>query len=150
MLKIAYKPSTSHWIFPPIIMGILVVFLILMGIQRYAKCRKSGKPFINTKFRFFDEGADKVKLFGTLFVFILYILIMEKIGFLASSILCIFLFNILYEGFGLIKQVPIAIKEKTFFRNEGFKSVISSLIISIAASMIIWFLFAVVFDVTLP
>ncbi len=150
MFTIQYKPSAAHLIFPPIIAGIILILLFAMAIQRYVKCKKQGKPFINKDFKFFKPDADIVKLAGTVVIYALYVLIMPVLHFLPASILCIFLFNLLYGGLDKVREIPVAFKEKTFFKNRGFRSVFFSLIISIVASCLIWFLFAIVFAVTLP
>ena len=150
MFRIAYKPSTSHWVFPPIIMGIIAILLLAMAVQRFVACKKQGKPFINKNFRFFKPDADKFRLFGTIVLYAFYVLIMPVLGFLPASILCIFLFNVLYCGVEALKQIPVAIKEKTYFANKGFSSVFFSIVISLIASLFIWILFAKIFAVTLP
>ena len=150
MFRINYKPSTSHWIFPPIIMGIILILLVAMAVHRFINCKKQGKTFINKDFRFFKPDADKLRLFGTVVLYVLYVLLMPVLGFLPASILCIFLFNVLYCGFDQLKQVGVAIRERNFFANKGFKSVCLSFLISLIASFFIWFLFAQIFDVTLP
>ncbi|NLA98269.1 MAG: tripartite tricarboxylate transporter TctB family protein, partial [Spirochaetales bacterium] len=62
MPRISYKPSTSHWLFPPMIMGILVFLMVIMLIQRAIKCKKQGKPFFNFKnYHFFVANWDKVR-----------------------------------------------------------------------------------------
>lgn len=151
MFTIKYTPSTSHWIVPPIIIGILIILAVIMLIQRVVDTNKRKVPFFDYKnYHFFEKNWDKIKLFGALALFIIYIFSMEQIGFLAASIICIFLFNILFAGTELLKEVPIAIKDKTFSKNEGFKSVLNSLIISVIFSGGIWFLFGQVFQITLP
>ena len=55
-------------------MGILVVLLVIIGIQRLIHCRKTGTPFIQLKnYRFFRPGWDKVKLLGGILTFVAYI-----------------------------------------------------------------------------
>lgn len=134
IMKIVYKPSTSHWIFPPIILGILGVLLVIMIIQRAVICKKNNQPFIDfKKIHFFIPGYDKLKLFGTVILFVLYILLMKPIGFVFSSILCIFGFNVLFTGV-----------------KAGRKSIITSAIIAVVATIIIWVVFDVMFQISLP
>ncbi len=91
MPHIDYKLSTSHWIFPPIIMGILAFFAIIMLIQRALKCKRQGTPFFNFKnYHFFEKDWDKVRLPGTFILLVLYIPSMELLGFLPASIIFIF------------------------------------------------------------
>ena len=151
MLRVNYKPSTSHWLFPPIIMWILGILFVIMLIQRAIKCKRTGTPFINMKgYRFFIQDWDKVKLPGTLLLLVLYFPAMNLIGFLPASIVFVFLFNVLFVGLSQLKSIPVAFKTKQFWSNPDFRSLIISLIISVVASTVIWFLFGYVFRITLP
>ncbi|NLZ76466.1 MAG: tripartite tricarboxylate transporter TctB family protein [Spirochaetales bacterium] len=151
MLRVTYRPSTSHWLFPPIIMGILGILIVIMLIQRAVRCAKEKKPFFNLKgYRFFIENWDKTRLFGTLVLMILYFPAMELIGFLPASIIFIFLFNVLFVGLHQFKSIPVAFKTKQFWSNPDFRSLIISLAIAVISSTLIWFLFGKVFKITLP
>lgn len=151
MLHIRYIPSTSHWLFPPIIMGILVFLMVIMLIQRAFKCKKQGKPFFNFKnYHFFAANWDKVRLPGSLVLLLLYIPSMNLLGFLPASILFIFLFNVLFVGVEQLASIPVAFKTRKFWSNPDFKSLLISLIISVVGSTLIWFLFGQVFKITLP
>lgn len=151
MLKINYVPSTSHWIFPPIIMKILFILLFIMLIMRYLETKRKGVPFFDFKnYNFFIENWDKLKLIGTLVLFVLYLSTLQIVGFLIDSILFIFLFNLLFTGIENLKEFKIAISEKTFFKNNGFKSIVNSIIISTVFSFSIWLIFGQVFQITLP
>ena len=151
MIKINYIPSKSHWLVPPIIMGILIILLVIMVIERYFETKKSGKPFINLSgYRFFKENWDKLRLIGGFLLFVIYIKAMDFIGFLPASIICIFLFNVLFTGIKDLKGAVIGMKEKTFYKNSEFKSVINSVIISTVFAVGVWFIFGQVFQITLP
>lgn len=149
-LKINYKPSTSHWIFPPIIIGILVVLGIVMMIQRMVKCKKERRPFVSLKdYHFFSTGYDKVKLWGTLILFVLYILLMPVMHFLSASIIFVFLYNVLYCGIGQVKEAICDIKGHVK-PSAACRSLLVSLVISVLFSVGIWYLFGVVLMVSLP
>jgi hypothetical protein len=151
MFKIRYRPSTSHWLFPPIIFGILAVLLVLIIIQRYIRCRKTGEPFLDIKSKtFFVANWDKVRLLGTVVLMVFYIYAMEWLGFLAASIIVVFLFNVLYNGVDRLKKIPAAFKSGKLFSDNAFKSLLLSLTISVTASFVIWYLFGSVFKITLP
>ncbi len=151
MLHVNYKPSTSHWIFPPIIMWILGILLVIIAIQRVLKCKKSGKPFFNFKnYHFFVANWDKVRFLGTLLLMVTYFPAMNLIGFLPASIIFIFLFNVLFVGLEQLKSIPIAFKTKQFWSNHDFRSLLISLIIAVVSSTLIWFMFGQVFKITLP
>ncbi|WP_332447254.1 tripartite tricarboxylate transporter TctB family protein [Sphaerochaeta sp.] len=151
MLHVNYKPSTSHWLFPPIIMGILAFLAVVMLIQRALKCKKQGKPFFNFKnYHFLVANWDKVRLPGTLLLLVLYFPSMDLLGFLPASIIFIFLFNVLFVGVAQLASIPVAFKTKKFWSNPEFRSLLISLIISVVSSTLIWFLFGKVFKITLP
>jgi hypothetical protein len=132
-VKLKIINSTSHWVMPRIVMGILVVLLVIIGIQRLIHCRKTGTPFIQLKnYRFFRPGWDKVKLLGGILTFVAYIYLMEFLTFLPASIISIFIFNVLFDN------------ERTK------KSMITSGVISVGFSVFIWLIFGVLFRITLP
>lgn len=132
-MKLKIINSTSHWVMPRIVMGILVVLLVIIGIQRLIHCRKTGTPFIQLKnYRFFRPGWDKVKLLGGILTFVAYIYLMEFLTFLPASIISIFIINVLFDN------------ERTK------KSMITSGVISVGFSVFIWLIFGVLFRITLP
>ncbi|MCL2763606.1 MAG: tripartite tricarboxylate transporter TctB family protein [Treponema sp.] len=144
MPVIAYKPSTSHWLFPPIIIGILIFLFAIIMIMRAVRCYKESTSFF-PKFNkpFFIEGADKFKLFGTVILFVTYIFAMQFLGFLAASILIMFLYSLLYTRFDSLKA-----------EDGGSSSVVRSVLIALAnsviSSFVIWFAFSRVLRITLP
>jgi len=139
MPTINYKPSTSHWLFPPIIMGILAILLAAIIIIRIVKSIKEKKPFLELKgARFFVPDWDKVRFLGTLILLVLYIISMEKIGFLPSSIVFVFLFNVLFAGLGQLKELVPAAKDGKLFSSSAFKSVLVSLASSVIFSVGVW------------
>ena len=129
MINIVY--STEHWIVPRITMGILVILLIAILVTEGRARVKNGGSFIPKMGKFFIDGADFVKLFGTLILFIGYIFCLDIVGFTATSIVFVLLFNLLYAGCSK-------------------KSVILSIVLAIVSSLIISILFGVVFNITLP
>lgn len=132
-MKLKIINSTSHWVMPRIVMGILVVLLVIIGIQRLIHCRKTGTPFIQLKnYRFFRPGWDKVKLLGGILTFVAYIYLMEFLTFLPASIISIFIFNVLFDN------------------ERAKKSMITSGVISVGFSVFIWLIFGVLFRITLP
>ena len=132
-MKLKIINSTSHWVMPSIVMGILVILLVIIGIQRLIHCKKTGTPFINLKnYHFFRPGWDKVKLLGGILTFVAYIYLMEFLTFLPASIISIFIFNVLFDN------------ERTK------KSMITSGVISVGFSVFIWLIFGVLFRITLP
>ncbi|MDF2595551.1 MAG: conserved rane protein of unknown function [Clostridia bacterium] len=129
-IKIVY--SSSHLIFPKIVIGILIVLGLIMFIQALAENKKQGKSFNFKGKKFFVENYDKLKFWGALILFVLYIVSLELIGFLPASLIFVFLFNILFAG------------------AKNKKSILVSAIISIVASVGIWYIFGYLFNITLP
>lgn len=133
LFKIDITYSRSHWVMPKIIMGVLIILAVIIFIQEYIKAKKANKPFMNIKgWRFFAEGYDKVKLFSSIGLLFAYIALMKLVGFITSSILIASLFNILYAEKRDKKSIAICIG------------------ISIIETMLLWFVFGYIFELTLP
>ena len=136
-------------------MGVLAILLVIIVIQRYLNCKKNGTSFIALKgYHFFVPGWDKVKLIGGALIFIGYTYVMEHLSdwlwnfdatigaaewvdtygaFIPCSILAIFLWNeVFYVG------------------KKSVKSVALSLLISVVATMLVYFVFGQLFMITLP
>ncbi len=129
MINVVY--STEHWIVPRIVMGVLVVLLLAIIITEGRARVSEGGSFIAKPGRFFIDGYDKVKLWGTLILFAGYIFVIDKVGFTVTSMIFVLLFNLLYAGLGK-------------------KQILVSVIIAIVAPLIISIMFGVVFNITLP
>lgn len=130
-VKIVY--SQSQHIVPKIIFVILIILAIIILFQSIMEAKKENRPFVNFKNKkFFIDNFDKVKLFGTFTLLILYIAGMNLLGFIASSIIFISLFNILYTGKKEVKSIAISIG------------------ISVVETLLIWFVFGYIFNITLP
>jgi len=129
-LKVQY--STSHYFFPKIVIGILIILAVIIAIKKIVIRVCTKQPLFTKEWRFFVPDADFFMLGGSLGIFILYIWLMGIIGFLASSLICVFLFNAL------------------FCRALKPKSLLVSVASTVIVSLVVWFLFAVVFNISLP
>lgn len=129
-MRVNYVHSTAHLLVPRIVGVILIILLIAIIISDYMKARKNGGK--SAKKAMFAEGFDKIKLFGSFALFFAYIALLEPLGFLISSILAMFGFNVIFEGK----------KEK--------RSLILSAAISVVFPTLLWFIFGYVFNITLP
>ena len=130
-IKIVY--STSHTVFPKIILGILIFFAVVLFIQALMKAKKLKCPVFDFKGKkFFVENYDKMKFYGTIILLALYVICMNLLGFIPASIIFISLFNILYAGKKDIKTIVICIG------------------IAAIETLLVWFIFGYVFDITLP
>lgn len=133
LFKIDITYSRSHWVMPKITIGILIILAVIIFIQEYIKAKKANKPFMSLKgWRFFAEGYDKVKLYGSIGLLFAYIVLMKLIGFIAGSIIVASLFNILYA------------------EKKDKKSIAICIGISIIETMLLWFVFGYIFEITLP
>lgn len=133
LFKIDITYSRSHWVMPKIIIGVLIILAVVIFIQEYMKARKANKPFMNLKgWRFFAEGYDKVKLFGSIGLLFAYIVLMKLIGFIASSIIIASSFNIL------------------FAEKKDKKSIAINIGIAVIETLLLWFIFGYILEVTLP
>ena len=129
MIQVVY--STEHWIVPIITMGVLVVLLAAIILTEGRARVQEGKPFFQKPGRFFIENYDKMKLWGTLLLFAGYIFALDVIGFTVTSLIFVFLFNVLYTG-------------------TSKKALIGSAVIAVVASLLISVMFGIVFNITLP
>lgn len=129
-LKIVY--SQSHWVMPKIIIGVLAILAVIILIQEMMKAKKENRPLINFKKKFFAENYDKKKLFGSVGLLAAYVVLMKFIGFIAGSIIVISLFNILFDN------------------KRDKKSIAINIGISVIETMVLWFFFGYVFEITLP
>lgn len=130
LLTIEIKYSEYHLIFPKIILTILIILFAIILLTNIRKRIKEGD--FTFKPKFFKKDYDKLKFFGTIVLLIGYVSMLEIIGFLIASILFIFLIMILFIG------------------NFERKTIIVSIANSVTTSVIIWYLFGTVFNITLP
>lgn len=128
----SYQYSTSHLFFPKIIITLLVVLGLIILVPKALAAAKAGKAGGGEKYHFFVENYDKLKLFGTVGLMVLYVLALDLVGFLPASILFVFLFNVLFCG----------TLEK--------KSLAVSAVISVVFPVAVWLIFGKLFNVTLP
>jgi hypothetical protein len=130
--KLEVQYSTSHLFFPKIVIAILAILAAIIVAKNVVIRARNKQPAIKTAWKFFIPDADLFMLFGSFALFILYILALDFLGFLVSSLIFIFLFNLLFC--------------RTFKR----KSVLVSLGISLISCVSVWYLFSVVFNISLP
>lgn len=123
--------SNYHLIFPRIIIGILIAIGAVLLITNLVKRWKEG-ALTRFRFKFFMDYYDKVKFYGTILLLIMYAVTMTWIGFVPSSILFMILITLLYIG------------------NIHKKSIVVSITNSLATTIVIWYVFGQLFDITLP
>jgi putative tricarboxylic transport membrane protein len=131
LLTIEMKFSEYHSIFPTIILWTLILLGLSMLIPNIIKRIKEGR-LTKFNFKFFEKNYDKVKFYGTLVLLLLYVFFLEITGFLATTIIFMFLITILFMG------------------NYRRKALMVSLVNSVTTSLIVWYVFGTIFDITLP
>ena len=129
-IKVVY--STSHLLFPKIIITVLAILAVILLIQRIVDTKKNNKPFFNKDFKFFNEDCDKMKLAGSAILLVTYCVAMNYIGFVVASIIFISLFHILYAEKRTLKRIMVSIG------------------ISVVETLLVWYVFANLLYVTLP
>ncbi|WP_066048422.1 tripartite tricarboxylate transporter TctB family protein [Robertmurraya korlensis] len=128
-MEITY--SEYHLIFPKIIQTILIILLLAILVQQVSKRIRSGNKNIFFK-KMMVENFDKLKFFGTILLLFGYVFFLEVIGFIAASIIFMFVLTILLRG------------------NLKRNTLIISLVNSVTTSVLVWFFFGYLFDITLP
>ena len=151
-LKPFLKMSVMHLFVPRVVAIILVILGVMILIQRAQACKKNGKPFINFKgYRFFEPGYDKVKFWGSVILFVLYIASLPIIHFVPAGILFVTLYNILYTNCINLQKI---FKQKNAhdygLPMVNVKDLIISVIIGVIMSVFLWVLFYKLFNITLP
>lgn len=127
-----FRYSTSHMFFPKIIITILVFLAVCLVVQRIVKCRREGCPFLPVRGRFFAAGFDRLKFAGTFALLVLYMSALKPLGFLAASLIFIFLFNVLFCG--TLKAKSLAV----------------SAVVTAVSCVAVWYTFGVLFRISLP
>lgn len=135
LFRINVVYSTQHWIVPTIVIGVLVILGAIILVTEGMGRIKAGKGFFAKSGPFFEENYDKIKFWGCLILTALYFFCLDKLGFTACSILFVFLFNTLFAG-----------KD----RMGNAKYHLTSLLISVVATLVVSILFGTVFSITLP
>ena len=118
--------------FPKLVIGVLIILGSCIIITEIAKKIRNKEPIIPKCKIFFVADYDKLKLFGSLILFVLYVAMLDRIGFIPASLIFIFMYNILFCG---ILQ---------------WKSLLISAVITVVFVVGIWFIFGVMFNISLP
>jgi hypothetical protein len=117
--------------FPKIIITVLVILGLTIVVPEIVRKVRAGQPVFSGH-SFFYENYDKVKLFGTLALLVLYVFLLDLFGFLPASLLCIFLFNVLFCG---------TLEKKSLLVSAG---------LTVVFVMFTWLVFGQLLNITLP
>ena len=150
--KEALKMKNMHTFFPKAVGVICVILLIAILIQRALRCKREGTPFINFKnYHFFKPGYDKVKFWGSVILFVLYIALLPVIHFVPAGIIFVTLYNILYTNCINLQKI---FGQKNAHGYDmpmvNVKDLVISVVIGVIFSVFLWVLFFKVFNITLP
>ena len=130
MISVVY--STEHLLMPKIIGTLLVIMLAVIVLVEGRERKAATGKFFGSFGPFFRRKCGFQRNFSArLLLFIGYIFVVEEVGFTVTSIIFVFLFNVLYTGWSK-------------------KALRTSLIISILAPVIVSLIFGVAFNITLP
>ena len=152
MLKEWLKMKRMHLFFPTVIAVICAILFVVVLIQRAIRCKKEGTPFINFKgYHFFIPGYDKVKFWGALILFALYLFFLPKIHFVAAGIIFITLFNILFTNCINLEKI-FGQKNHPAYEMPmvNAKDLVISVLVAVIFSVGLWLLFYKGFTITLP
>lgn len=105
-----YRYSTSHMFVPRIVIAILIILGICIIALKIHKRIKNNEPVFQWK-SFFKEDYDKLKFWGSIVLFVLYVYTLDKLHFVLSSLIFIFLFNVLFCG--TLKPKSLAVSAAT-------------------------------------
>ena len=137
---IAIDFNESHTFFPTIILWILLILLavitIIHGIPFFREIR-SGKRTPS----FFVEHYDRLRLFGTLFLSIVYFILMDAVGMLFPNM-----------GFGfLFVSIPFMFVLSLLYTHDiDRKKLLVISVNAILAPCIAWYVLGNLFNISLP
>lgn len=139
-LSVSIDFDQSHLFFPTIIMWLLLfLFLLIVFLYggRFIKDLREGKRRI----RFFVENYDKIRLFGTIGIVVLYFIIMDYVGTLFPN-----------TGFGfLFVSMPFMMALSFLYVHDlNKRKTIIILFNSSIAPLAAWYILGNLFNITLP
>lgn len=139
LLTITVDFATSHWYFPKIIIGILIILGIGMAIVHLPRKIKAVKS--EHKVGFFVENYDKVKLYGSIALIAAYFKAMEIVGAMFPN---------MGYGFLFCSIVFIFVASVLFLRKPTKRQWIVLIVNSIVTPVFVWYVFGVLFFISLP
>ncbi|RWM94360.1 MAG: tripartite tricarboxylate transporter [Mesorhizobium sp.] len=128
--------QTSHLVFPTLIGGILLALGIAILVTHRQAIAGAGRYWSQTL-----AAMDKPRFFGTIVVTLVYFLLMVPVGDIWPN-----------TGMGfLICSIPFVALSGLLYLQERTKSAVTALaVVAVAAPLLVWWVFAHVFFLTLP
>ena len=130
--KVPIIYSTSHMLVPKIMGVVIAALLALILITETAAKKRRGEKLKPERKKFFLPGYDKKKFWGVVVLSAVYVVLLKVIRFVPSSVICIFLYGVLFEGK----------REKISLAVSGISAV--------GFTVVVWFVFGYMFNITLP
>lgn len=139
LLTVTMNFETSHLYFPKIIIGILILLALAIAVVHLPKKLKEIKG--GDQAGFFVKNYDKVKLYGSIVLIAVYFKAMEVVGALFPN-----------TGYGfLFSSIVFIFVASTLFLGKPTKREWIILTInSIVTPLFVWYVFGVLFFITLP
>ena len=143
LLAVNIDFEQSHLFFPRIIVTILAILLVIIVAKHFvtrARDREEGKK--RERFRFFEENYDKLRLWGTIGLMVIYFFAMDFVGQLFPN-----------QGFGfLFTSIPFMVLVSFLFvgKSKIRERLLPILLSSILTPLIVWFVLGRLFYITLP
>ncbi|MGX9575586.1 tripartite tricarboxylate transporter TctB family protein [Mesorhizobium sp. f-mel] len=128
--------QTSHLVFPTLIGGILLFLGMAILVTRRQAIAGAGRYWSQTL-----AAMDKPRFFGTIALTLVYFLLMVPVGDIWPN-----------TGMGfLICSIPFVALSGLLYLQERTRSAIAVLgVVAVAAPLLVWWVFAHVFFLTLP
>lgn len=139
-LDVTIDFSQSHYYFPTIIIWAMGLMLLLIAVvYRKRLVEKLSNPAV--ELRFFEENADKFRLFATLILVVIYFWAMDEVGYMMPN-----------TGYGfLICSVVFIFTLSTIYAHERSKRVMTIISANaLIAPTVVWYVLGNLFDITLP
>lgn len=136
LTKVTIDFQSSHLVFPTLIGGVLLVLGLAIVLTRWRAIAGAGQYWSQTM-----AATDKPRFFGTIVLTLVYFLLMVPVGDVWPN-----------TGMGfLICSIPfVALSGLLYLRERTRSAVIVLGVVSVAAPVLVWWVFAHVFFLTLP
>ena len=136
LTKVTIDFQSSHLVFPTLIGSVLLVLGLAIVLTRWRAIAGAGQYWSQAV-----AATDKPRFFGTIVLTLVYFLLMVPVGDVWPN-----------TGMGfLICSIPfVALSGLLYLRERTRSAVIVLGVVSVAAPVLVWWVFAHVFFLTLP
>ena len=136
LTKVTIDFQSSHLVFPTLIGSVLLVLGLAIVLTRWRAIAGAGQYWSQAV-----AATDKPRFFGTIVLTLVYFLLMVPVGDVWPN-----------TGMGfLICSIPfVALSGLLYLRERTRSAVIVLGVVSVAAPVLVWWVFAHVFYLTLP